>query len=166
VTQLIYNTRETALVFADSSQTPDANLTLSALAADAGRVSDQQDLTATSSRMYEWRAVVQFGTAPVAGEAVNSYAAYGDTTVQDGGVGTMDSALGSVNTLPNLHFIGSVVVDTTSTNTDVVASGVFACSSRYITIVVHNNTADALRTSGTVNNVTITPIPDQIQNDV
>ena len=165
MTQLIYNTRETELVFADSEQSPDVDLSLASLAADSAQVSNQHDLGATSSRMYEWRGIFQFATAPVVGEALNIYAAYGDTTYQDGGVGTMDSTLSSNNVLPNLHFIGSVVVDTGSSDVDVVASGIFTCSSRYISIVVHNNTSDEL-SSDAVNSVKLTPIPDQIQNDV
>jgi len=161
---LIYKAIETALVFADSAQTPDANLTLSALAATAGRVSARHDLGAASSaRQYEVRATFQMGTAGVVGEAIDIYLSTSDGTNPDGEEGAADAALGSANSLKNMHYVGSVIIDTTSTNTDITASFLTEINARYVSVVVYNSSADALRTDTGVHSVKLTPVPSEVQ---
>lgn len=160
----VYVAKETALTFADSAQTPTANLTLSALGAGSGRVSARHDLGASSvSRLYEWRATFQMGTAGVVGETIDIYLSTSDGTNPDGEEGTADAALSSTNKLKNMQYIGSVSVDTTSTNTDITSSGFCEINSRYFSVVVHNNTADALKTDTAVHGVKLTPVPDEVQ---
>lgn len=162
-TNLIHTAIGTAIKWADSAQTPDNNLTLSALAADAGRVGVQQDLTATHARLYEWRATVQMGTAGVVGETIDIWLSTSDGTNPDGEEGIADAALGSTDSLKNMIYVGSVTVDTTTINVDITGSGTVAVNARYVSVVVHNNTADALKTDTGVHSVTLTPVPDQVQ---
>jgi len=154
----VYAAAETALTWTDSGG--DYALTLASLAADGVRVGAQHDLGSGSrSRLYEWRFVVDgFGTAPVVGETVDVYVATSDGTYVDGSVGTSDAA-GSTVALPNLLFLGSATVQTTSTTDDLVISGQVELSHQYVSPVVHNNTADALSGGRFI----LTPVPDEIQ---
>ena len=160
----IYRAIETALKFADSAQSPDKNLTLSALAAGAGRVSVQHDFGASSfSRLYGWRATVQMATAGVVGETIDIYLSTSDGTNPDGEEGVAVAALASSDSLANMHYIGSIVVDTTSTDTDITSSGFCTIDARYASVVLFNNTADALKTDTAVHSVKITPVPSEVQ---
>lgn len=160
----IYNLDETALLFADTAQVEDAALTLSALAAGAGRISARYDRgTAAKTTRYRWRATIQLATAGTIGEAFDIYASTSDGTSPDGEEGTADAALSSVNKLKNLIYLGSIITDTVSTNTNITASGEIEISERYLSIVVWNGTTDALRTDTSVHHVTLTPVAPQIQ---
>ena len=161
---LIYKLIETSLLFADAAQAEDVTLTLSALAAGAGRVSARHDFgVASNARLFEWRATFQMGTAGVVGETIDLYLATSDGTNPDGEEGTVDAALGSADSLANMQYIGSVVVDTTSTNTDITSSGFVVINARYTSVVVFNDTADALKTDTAVHGVTLTPVPEEVQ---
>lgn len=161
---LIYATRETGIVFADSAQTPDATITLSGLGADAARISARYDLgAADKSRLYDWRATFQMNTAPVVGETIDFYLSTSDGTDPDGQSGTSDAGVSSTNKLLNMHYIGSLVIDTTSDTTDITGSGQCVITSRYISLVVHNNTADGIKASTSANSFVLTPVPDEIQ---
>ena len=153
-----YLAPETAKTWTDSGG--DYALTLASLAADGVRVGAQHDLgSASRSRLYAWRFVVDgFGTAPVVGETVDVYVATSDGTYVDGNVGTTDAA-GSTVALPNLLFLGSATVQTTSTTDDLIISGQVEIAARYVSPVIHNNTADALSGGRFI----LTPVPDEIQ---
>jgi len=160
----VYVSPETALLFADSAQVEDATLTLSALAAGAGRISAQHDFGASArARLFTWRATFQMATAGVVGETIDIYLSTSDGTNPDGEEGVADAALGSTNSLRNMQYIGSVVVDTTSIEVDITASGRCVIDAQYASVVVHNNTADALKTDTGVHGVILTPVPDGIQ---
>ena len=156
--------RETTLKFADSAQTPTKNLTLSALAAGAGRISAKHDFgSAAKSRLYEWRATMQWGTAPVVGESIDIYLSTSDGTNPDGEEGTADAALSAEDKLKNMHYIGSIIADVSTNNIDYTGSGFFNLNSQHASIVVFNNSIDALRTDTSVHAVLITPVPDEVQ---
>ncbi len=160
----VYINPETELRFADSAQTPDKDLTLAGLAAGAGRVSARHDLGASArSEWYEWRATFRFQTAPVVGETVDLYLSSSNGIDEDGQEGTVDAALGTTDSLKNMHYIGSVVVTSTDANHPMTASGICRIVARYFSVVVHNNTADQINTATTVNKVMITPISPEVQ---
>lgn len=159
----IYRAIETTLLFADTAQTEDAALTLSALAAGAARISLRYDFSVSGSEELEWRATFQMGTAGVVGESIDIYISTSDGTNPDGEEGAIDAALGSTDSLKNMQFVGSVIIDTTSIDTDITASGRFTLSAQYASVVVHNNTADALKTDTGVHGVKITRVPAEIQ---
>ncbi len=159
----VYINPETALKFADSAQSPDKNLTLTALAAGAGRVSAQHDLGASArSEWYEWRATFQFATIPVPGETIDIYLSTSDGTDEDGQEGIADAALGDTGSLKNMQYIGSVEVTTATQDHDMTASGRCWIVARYFSVVVHNSTVDALKTDTAVHTVMITPIPSEV----
>lgn len=159
----IYYAPETTLTFKDSGG--DAAITLANLGFGAGRISAQCDRGSGSKpARYRWRAVFQFATAPQVGELCEIYLAQSrDGSVIDGTLGASDAALSS-DKRRNLDLIGVVVHDTTSTNTDIVGSGVCYVYDRYIQIGVWNGSSgDNLRNSSNTSYIELTPIPDEIQ---
>lgn len=159
---LIYRAVEATTTFRDSSG--DAVLTLQNLAFGAGRVSARFDRGAGSKpRVYQWRGVFQFATAPIVGELIELYLFESDGTYMNGTLGTSDAALSSDKRRNGLY-IGSVVVDTTSTNTDIINSGLCLIHDRYYSVGVWNGSAgDNLRNSANTSRVIMTPYPDEVQ---
>jgi hypothetical protein len=158
----IYRALETALSFRDSGG--DAVLTLQNLAYGAGRVSARYDRGAGSkAARHEWRAVVQYETAPALGEQVEIYLFESDGTYVDGNIGTSDAALTS-DKRRNGKLIGVVAVDTTSVTTNIIASGMCSIYARYFSIGVWNASAgDNLENTANASQIIITPMPDEIQ---
>ena len=159
----IYTAIETALLFADSAQTPAATLTLSALASGAGRISARYDRGAGShAAWYEWRLNWSLSGTNVVGATVEVYAATSDGTYMDGVLGTSDAALvtGKRN---NLKLAGLGVVDQVTTNVVMTASGYIWIAQRYISLGIWNATTLAFQTSTSLHQLYLTPIPDEIQ---
>lgn len=162
MTNKIYYAPESAITFKDSGGT--AVLTLQNLGYGAGRISAQYDRGTGSKPMrYSWKGAVQFETAPAIGELVELYLAQSNGTYVDGTVGTSDAAL-TTDKRRNLDLIGVIVVDTTSTGVDVVASGICYIWQRYVSVGVWNGSAgDNLKNTANVNIIELTPIPDEVQ---
>lgn len=158
----VYIAPETALTWTDTGG--DYTMDLGSLAAAAVRVGARGDLGAASrSEMYEWRVVIDgFATAPVVGESVDVYLSTSDGTNEDGDVGTADAA-GATADLPNLQYLGQAVVQTTTAGDQLIASGLCRIGARYVSPVVHNNTADALNGTSDAHKFILTPIPPEIQ---
>lgn len=155
----------TSLTWTDTGG--DYALDLGSLAADAVRAGTEGDLGASPrAGRYRWTFVVDgFDTAPVVGETVDLYLAFshdGTQATRDGDLSGTDGA--SVEAvLPNLLFLGSAVVQTTTAGDEIVVSGEVSISHRYVTPVVHNNTADALLGSSDAHKFILTPIKDEVQ---
>jgi hypothetical protein len=158
----VYVARGTPVVWSDTAG--DLVMLLNNLAATTGvRVGAQKDWGAGStSEWYEWRLTVQFETAPVVGETVNVYLSTSDGTEEDGQVGVADAA-GAVNDLPNMNFIGALVVTSTDADHDMTASGICRIATRYVCPVIHNKTADNLQATNDTGEFTLTPIPPELQ---
>lgn len=157
----VYTQTETAQVFTDAGG--DVVFDLGGLAADGVRVSAQLDLgAAPRADRYEWRLIIDgFDTAPVVGESCDCYLATSDGTYTDADV-SGDGA-GSVDDLPNLMYLGSAIVQTTTAGDDLVVSGVVEIVARYVNAVVHNNTADALLSTADAHKFILTPVPPEVQ---
>lgn len=158
----IYAAPETAITFQDSGGT--VVLSLQNLAFGAGRISARRDRGAGSQPVvYEWRAVIQFETAPALDEVVEIYLSTSDGTYADGTIGTADAALTS-DKRKNLKLLGLVRADTTSVTTDIVASGIVEIYSRYFSIGVWNGSAaDNLENTANASKIILTPYPPEIQ---
>ena len=157
----IYYAPETAITFGDSGQT--VAIALINLAFGAGIVSALYDRGAGSKPLkHEWRATIQFETAPAIGEIVELYLITSDGTRHDGEV-TASAALVS-DKRRNLKRMGSVVVSTTSVATNITESGTCTIPSRYFLLGVWNASAgDNLENTANACKITFTPIPDEIQ---
>ena len=158
----VYRAIETAVRFKDTDAT--YTLTLNNLAASTGgRISDRVDRGAGSlPRLYRWKAVMQFETAPVVGQYVEILISQSDGTNEDGNVGTTDGALTEA-VAANLDTIGIVRVQTTDVDVDNIASGTCLIEERYYSVGVLNRAADNLRAENDYSWVELTPMPDEIQ---
>lgn len=158
----IYISEETSQEWTDIGG--DYTMDLGSLAADGVRVGAQGDLgTSPRADQYSWKLVIDgFDTAPVVGETVDLYLAFSDGTNVDGDVGTSDAA-GSVDDLPNLLFLGSATVQTTTAADNLIISGSCQIHQRYVSPVIHNNTADALLGTSDGHKFILTPTPLEVQ---
>lgn len=158
----IYIAPETAHTWTDTGG--DDTLDLGGLAADAVRVGDQWDMGASSrADWFEWRLIIDgFDTAPVVGETVDVYLAFSDGTNHDGDIGVTDGA-GTTVSLPNLLSLGLASVQTTTAGDELITSGIVQIVSRYVSPVIHNNTADALLSTSDAHKFFLTPIPPEVQ---
>jgi hypothetical protein len=168
---LIYRNRETTLWFlpAAAAHAEDYAFELHNLASAAGRQSAQCDLgEGAVSGWYEWRAFIQFATAPVLGETVDFYlktAGSSDaaTTHPDNDDGTAEGAVSAIDKLNNLHYLGSIVVDEAAQDIEMVASGMVYIGARAFNVVVWNASADALTNDVDENGFLLSPVPSEIQ---
>lgn len=129
------------------------------VAFQAGRKSAQWDRGASPQPdEYSWRAKVKLQATPVVGESIDFYIATSDGTIIDGTTTAGDAAFTDNNALANMLRVGSLVVDTTTTDS-IQASGVFRMYERYGVLVMWNNTAaETLSATGTDHEFIATPI--------
>ncbi|MCP4002179.1 MAG: hypothetical protein GY727_14815 [Gammaproteobacteria bacterium] len=157
---LVYVEREAEVKFTDSGG--DVVLTLASQTADTAAISAQYDQGgATTSGYFTIRGVFEHDTAPVDGETVDIYISTSDGTDPSGQEGVADATLGSLDSLRNMMFVGSVVCESTA-NHQITGSFVVYIPYRYFSVVVHNNTSDSLETAN-LSWVIVTPIPPEIQ---
>lgn len=158
----IYRAIETAIRFKDTDAT--YTLSLLNLAAGVGRISDRVDRGAGSlPRLYRWKAVIQWETAPAVGEYAEIYLSQSDGTNEDGDVGTADGAL-ATGDATNLQLIGVVKAQTTDAAADNIASGMCYIEERYFSVgVINRSAADNLENTNDASWVELTPMPDEIQ---
>lgn len=151
------------ILFADAAQTPDATLTLSALASGAGRVSARYDRGATAhAAWYEWRLRCQLTGTNIVGAAVEVYAFTSDGTNPDGEVGTADAAF-ATDKRNNAKPCGALFVDQVTTNVTMTASGLIWIPQRYISIGIWDATTLPFRTDTSVHRLVLTPLALEIQ---
>ncbi len=160
----VYIQEETAKTWSDATTGGDYVMDLGSLAPDNVKVGAQGDLgAAPRADQYQWKLVIDgFDTAPVVGETVDLYLAFSDGTYVDGDVGTSDAA-GFTSDLPNLLFLGAASVQTTTAGDNLIISGVCQITQRYVSPVVHNNTADALLGTADSHKFILTPVPPEVQ---
>ncbi len=157
-----YVAREAATVWSDSGA--DLVMTLNNLPAGGARIGAQKNFGAGSTaERYEWRLTVQFETAPVVGEAIPIYLSTSDGTEEDGQEGVADAAVGSTNSLKNMKQIGVLIVTSTDAAHDMTKSGTCRISTRYVSPVIFNDTADNLKATANTGEFTLTPIPPELQ---
>jgi hypothetical protein len=108
-----------------------------------GRVSAQIDLgVAPRPFVYHWSAEVQWQATPTQYGTLDFYIAEApdsDSTQISGDQGASDAALGDVDAVRNMKYIGSIVSENAAASEACVASGEFVTYSRYISIVGVNS---------------------------
>lgn len=131
-----------------------------------GQVSAQYDLGADPRDFdFYWNAEALAQATPDAGGTVDFYAAFApdnDSTMIDGDVGASDATLTGLEEVVNLYYIGSLVWDTADTSKQ-VASGVFTCYQRYLSIVAGNNSGATMNATDSNFIFQITPFNIQGQ---
>lgn len=166
MTSKAYVATETAVTWTDTGG--DYTMDLGGLAADGVRVGAQGDLGASPrAYLYDWKMIIDgFDTAPVVGEPVGLYLSFSSTASaaeQDGDLGTSDAAA-STDDLPNLLPLGFASVQTTTAGDELIISGQVEIFARYVSPVVHNDTADALLSTSDAHKFILTPAPIQGQD--
>lgn len=120
----------------------DVAFSIEGVADGAGRVSTQIDWGASPrDGLYMWHAEVLMQATPTQYGTLDFYIAPaydGDSTMIWGDVGATDAALGDVDQLRNLMFIGSLVIEEADTS-KMVGGGMFEAPYRYFSIVMDNN---------------------------
>lgn len=120
----------------------DVALSMEGVTTGAGRVSAQIDWGATPRPYtYAWSCEIQFQAIPTQGLGLELYIATApdaDATQIDGDIGSTDAALGDVDMRRNLQQIGYVVSENAAAAEKCVASGIFECDKRYMSIVGYN----------------------------
>ncbi len=159
---LVYVARETAKAVVWQDTAGDLAMTLNNLSGGGGaaRIGAQKDWGAGStSEWYNWRLTLQFETPPVIGETVEIYLSTSDGTDPDGQEGVINAPIGNINSLKNMQHIGGLVVTSTDAAHPMTKSGVCRITTRYVSPVIHNNTADNLQATNDTGEFTLTPIP-------
>jgi len=141
--------------------------TPTSVGAQAGRSSAEWDKgTGAQPGEFEWRAKCGLGITPAAptlAETIDIYLATSDGTIVDGNVTPGDAAFTDFDALKNLHYIGSLLVDSTSAHI-IQSSGTFPHVARFATLVWWNNTLNtSLSATSTEFEFIATPIPAQAE---
>lgn len=109
----------------------------------AGQISAQKDWgVAPRAAVYQWSCEVQWQATPTQFATLDLYiseAPDGDATQRSGDEGAADAALGDVDSVQNMRYIGSVVSENAAANEKCVASGEFTSTARYFSVVAINN---------------------------
>ena len=162
----LYIDLSAGVVWTDSGG--DEVLDLGGLAADAVRVGAYHDWTVDPrSGLYMMEIKIDgFDTAPVVGQTVDTYISEGETTSLFSGPespGDTSDGAGNVNRLANLLGPFPSKVHSTTAADNLVTYYYFTSFARYMSVVVHNNTADALLSTSDAHTVTIYPAAWQQQ---
>jgi hypothetical protein len=102
--------------------------TCTSVSAGAGRQGALADLLATArAREYTWIAFVKMATTPVVDDVIRVYwkSADASNAHPDNDDGTGDLDVSSEDKLKNLHYLGDIVIDETSTSPEFKGSGIF-----------------------------------------
>ena len=157
----IYQQIGTEVSFASAG---DVAFSAASVAAGAGRKSAQWDRgVSPQSEEYSWRAKCSLQATPVLGETIDFYMATSDNTILDGTVTAGDATFTDDDALPNMLWIGSLIVDTVTT-TSIQASGVFRMTARYGVLVMWNSTAiETLSATAGDHDFIVTPVYLEVQ---
>lgn len=138
----------------------DVAFSIEGVADGAGRVSAQKDWGATArSGLYMLTAEALMQATPTQYGTLDFYLAVADdsdSTMIAGDVGATDAALGDVDQLRNLLFIGSLVIEEADT-TKMVGALTFECASRYWSLVMDNNSGATTNATDSTCIVMVTP---------
>lgn len=168
MTNKIYINPETTITWLNTGG--DLDMDLGGLAADAVQMGAYSDRGAAArSQDYAFELLIDgFDTAPVVGESVDLYFAQSNATTNFDGNPTTDptavaEGVMTVNQLRNTMFVGSAIVYSTTAADELKITGVVRLTSRFISPVVHNNTADVLLGTADAHSLILTPIPQEVQ---
>lgn len=166
MTSKAYILEGTALKF-NGHTSADVAFSMEGVVDGAGRVSAQKDLgSAARAPEYEWYCEALLQATPIQGDVIELYAAGApgnDSAMISGDVGTTDAALGDIDQVRNLQFLGVLVAEEADT-TKMVGRGRFEWSSRYLTIVGKNETGATINATDTNFIFNLTPIYIQGQD--
>jgi hypothetical protein len=133
----------------------------------AGRVSIQKDWgAAPRPYRYQWSCEIMFQATPTQGAGLELYVATapdGDSTQIDGDIGAVDAAMADIDMRRNLKRIGFVVSENAAASEKCVASGIFECTERYMSIAGYNAAGATVDATAANFRFNIVPVYDQGQ---
>lgn len=161
----IYQALETKLVFKGSGG--DVVLTFASAPDQSLSVSAQRNFgTGSKPRRYRWRCKIQMNASGTIGRQARLYlVGTDDATDIPGRLATTDSEITSAaDRTRNLGSpFGVVNADTTSSATDLIATGEVVVSQSFNSIAVFNDFGVSFHATESVHYFEMTPIPDEIQ---
>lgn len=149
----------------------DLDMDLGGLAADGVQMGAYHDQGA-GVRAHRWGfelLIDGFDTAPVVGEPVVLYISQSLATTNFDGNPTTDPTPTAEGTMTVAQLancgspVGIAVVYSTTAGDELKITGECIITSRYISPVIHNNTADALLSTADAHSLKMWPLPDEIQ---
>lgn len=162
-------------VTSDGSSELDVQLDLTSLASDAARQSAKFDFGLDRAGRYHVRVAMEFAVAPTIGGSLDIYLAPSQTATAGNGNPANVTGTDSVysgyssnlsDSLSQLIPIGSALVTTQATTTVQIAEaalGDFTPPTRYGSVIVVNNTDQALVSDAVEMHVVLDPIVDEAQ---
>jgi hypothetical protein len=149
---------------ANGESDADIAFSMEGVTTGAGRVSAQYDLGASPRDFeFDWTAEALCQATPTQYTTIDFYVAISpdnDSTMIPGDIGSSDAALGDLDQLRNLQYIGSIIVEEADT-TKMVGFGTFRCTGRYLQIVGYNGSGATL--NATAANFIFNLIPKVVQ---
>jgi len=137
-------------------------LTLTSLAASAGRIGPVHDLGDPFPRRVAVSLRMKFATSPTAFGSVGVWLMTSPNNSNfDGGQSAGDAALSDLAIISQMFPVGTLVADD-STNTQ-QATWIVRVPARYIVPVVYNYADQAFGSTGTDHVLTVVPMVDEIQ---
>lgn len=162
----LYIANGTALLF-NGEVGADVAFSVEGVADGAGRISAQKDWgAAPRAYLYQWSCELQWQATPTQYGTLDLYIAEapdGDSTQIAGDQGASDAALGDVDSVLNMRYIGSVVSENATASEKCVAHGAFESNARYFSIVAVNNGGAAINATDSNFRFDITPQAYQVQ---
>jgi hypothetical protein len=148
----------------------DLDCDIGGLAANAVQMGAYHDMGAAShAEQCKIEMLIDgFDTQPVEGETVDLYLSFSDETTGFDGKPTTDptaSAEGTMTVaqLKNCLRVDSAVVVSTVAADVLKITAIVRIPARYVSPVVHNNTADALLSTADAHSIKLTKIPPEVQ---
>lgn len=145
----------------------DVAFSVEGVADGAGRTSAQKDWgAAPRAYRYQWSCEVQWQATPTQYGTLDLYIAEapdGDSTQIAGDQGASDAALGDVDSVLNMRYIGSVVSENAAASEKCVAHGAFESNARYFSVVAVNNGGATINATDSNFRFDITPQAYQVQ---
>jgi len=157
----------TPLLFADGAQAEDVTITLSALAAGAGRCSARYTKAGANAKSQRWemRPHLQLTGTNVVNEVVEFYISTSDGATAQGAIATTDAAL-ATDKRKNLTPVGNLVVDQTTTNTTMGAAfSNIQIDEAYFSVCVWNASSLPFKTDTAVHGIVMTPMDIEVQSN-
>jgi hypothetical protein len=151
----------TVITWGDTGRTHP--LTFNGIAAGTLRMGTQHD-KGINSQIEDFTYFCQLSLTGtnVVKEAVEFYVAWSDGTIIDGNIATTDASAASPDKRFNLKLVGLLVVDQTTSNTVMRASGRFKVPSRFFSLGYYNGTQLPLQ-AVTTNYCAVYPTPPEMQ---
>lgn|SRR5215471_5512982 len=152
----------TPITYSDSGSTH--VMALQNLLSGTGVYGARHDLgTGSHPAQFMWACSFTLSGTNIVGAQIEIYVSWSDGTYADGALGTSNGTLASADKRRDLKLVGTVVVDQTTSNTTMTASGMAWIPTRYFSPAVWNGTTLSLQNVANTSSCAFTPVPPEQQ---